>query len=305
MIVINQLNNPHDTFFKKTLEDVSVVKGFISNYLSAETVRMIDLNSLEAAKGNFVDDDLREFFTDMLFKVNLNQQEARLYFLFEHKSKVHQDISLQLLGYMLNIWKLAAKQTPGKLPVIIPLLIYHGRYQWNVGLSLSDLLQQIPPSVQKHVPDYEYVLFDLSRFSEEDIKGGIKGKLFFEVLSNILKEGFSERVVRILELINELEKKEGAVDYIETVILYILEVRDDLTVEKIIEISREHNLGKENLIMSIAERLRSEGMEKGMEKEKVRTARKMLMKGMPVDEVVELTEMSKEAVLKLTLKIDK
>ena len=146
---------------------------------------------------------------------------------------------------MLNIWKLAAEQTSDKLPVIIPLLIYHGRYQWNVGLSLSDLLQKIPLPVQKHVPDYEYVLFDLSRFSEEDIKGGIKGKLFFEVLSNILKEGFSERVVRILELINELEKQEGAVDYIETLILYILEVRDDLTVEKIVEIRRENNLGKE------------------------------------------------------------
>ena len=97
VIPISQIYNPHDTFFKKTLEDMSVVKGFISNYLPVKIARMIDLNSLEAAKGNFVDDDLKEFFTDMLFKCDLNQQEAYLYFLFEHKSKVHPNITLQLL----------------------------------------------------------------------------------------------------------------------------------------------------------------------------------------------------------------
>ena len=90
--------------------------------------------------------------------IALDQQPLYFYLLFEHKSKLYPNISLQLLGYMLSIWQSVAKSTPGKLPVIIPLLIYHGRDQWNVGLKLSDL------------PDYEYLLCDLSQYSADDLK---------------------------------------------------------------------------------------------------------------------------------------
>ena len=83
---------------------------------------------------------------------------------------------------------------------------------------------------------------------------------------------------------------------------YIINVRGDLTLEKIVKIDKEHSMGRSDLIMTLAEQLRSEGMEIGMEKEKLRTARKMLMKGMSVDDVVELTELPKENVLKLTIK---
>ncbi len=83
-----------------------------------------------------------------------------------------------------------------------------------------------------------------------------------------------------------------------------------MTIEKLVEIDREYKFGKEDLIMSVAEQLRKEGVEIGIEKgmgigreeEKLRTARKMLMKGMDVDDVVELTELLKKDVLKLTLK---
>ena len=71
--------------------------------------------------------------------------------------------------------------------------------------------------------------------------------------------------------------------------------------------------------MSVAEQLRQEGrqegieigigkgIEKGMEigaKDKaIRTARKMLMKGMQVDDVVEFTELSRDEVEKLLVKV--
>lgn len=189
-----KLSKPHDKFFKKSFEDLDLVRNFSSNYLPEELLSLVDLDSLEPEKGAFVSNVLEESFTDMLFKVKLNQQDAYLCFLFEHKSTVYHDISLQLLGYMLDVWKSVDRNTDGKLPVVIPLLIYHGRYAWNVGLKLSDLFAQIPGTVQEYVPDYKYVLFDLSRFSEDDIKGSIKNRLFLEVLRNIFKGGVTDRL---------------------------------------------------------------------------------------------------------------
>lgn len=294
----DKLSNPHDRFFKKSFEDLNLVKNFISNYLPKKLVDLVDLDSLEPEKGDFISNALKESFTDMLFKVKLDRQDAYLCFLFEHKSTVYPNISLQLLKYMLSIWEKADNETTGKLPVVIPLLVYHGRYPWNAGLKLSDLFLQLPDSVQEYLPDYKYVLFDLSKFSEEDIKGSIKNRLFLEVLRNIFKDGFTERVIRILELINELGKQEGAVDYIKTVFLYMLDASDDLTADKLVKADREYRFGKEDLIMSAGEQLREEGRQEGR-KALIRTARKMLMKGMDVDDVVELTELPQDEVLKL------
>ena len=108
----------------------------------------------------------------------------------------------------------------------------------------------------------------------------------------------------------ELEKQEGALEYIKTVFVYMLGARDDLTLDKLVEIDREYRFGKEGLIMSAAEQLIEQGIEIGMKKGRqegrqekaIRTARKMLMKSMQIDDVVELTELPKEEVLKLTVK---
>ncbi len=314
----DKLSKPHDQFFKKSFEDLNLVRNFISNYLPEKLVNLVDLDSLEPEKGDFTSNALKESFTDMLFKVKLDRQDAYLCFLFEHKSTVYPNISLQLLKYMLSIWEKAANDTTGKLPVVIPLLVYHGRYPWNVGLKLSDLFLHVPDSVQEYLPDYKYVLFDLSKFSEKDIKGSIKSRLFLEVLRNILKDGFSSQITRILELISKLGKQEGAVDYIETVFLYMLDASDDLTVDKLVKADREYRFGKEDLIMTAGEQLREEGRQEvrqegmklrekgrqeGMKEKAIRTARKMLMKGMKVDDVVELTELPEDEVLKLTVKI--
>ncbi len=94
----------------------------------------------------------------MLFSVKLAGQDVYLYFLFEHKSKPYADVSLQLLGYLLDVWKSIDRPAGAKLPVVIPLLIYHGRSTWNVGLKLSDLFSNIPQSLQDYIPDYKYLL---------------------------------------------------------------------------------------------------------------------------------------------------
>ncbi|MCL0080748.1 Rpn family recombination-promoting nuclease/putative transposase [Peptococcaceae bacterium] len=74
---VRDVNNPHDVFFKKSLEDLNVAKDFISNYLPAEITAMLDLNSLKPVPGSFVDDELRESFTDMLFKEDVRKVRTK------------------------------------------------------------------------------------------------------------------------------------------------------------------------------------------------------------------------------------
>ncbi|WP_052326461.1 Rpn family recombination-promoting nuclease/putative transposase [Halobacteroides halobius] len=161
------IKNPHDKFFKETMTDLEVAKDFMNNYLPPEILDLINLDDIELEKDSFIEKELEEVFSDILYKVSLNNKDAYIYLLFEHKSYTYKKISIQLLKYVIKIWELKLKQTEREeLPLVIPMVFYHGRQEWNVGLNLSSLLAEIPEELEKYIPNFEYLLYDLSPYSE-------------------------------------------------------------------------------------------------------------------------------------------
>jgi predicted transposase YdaD len=67
-----------------------------------------------------------------LSNVSIDGKEGFVYLLFEHKSYFDKMTPVQMLGYIVDIWKLYNKQNKNeKLPPIIPILIYHGNRKWK------------------------------------------------------------------------------------------------------------------------------------------------------------------------------
>jgi predicted transposase/invertase (TIGR01784 family) len=129
-----KIQNPHDKFFKETFSSPLVVRDFIKNYLPAPILKMVDLDELEIQNGSHVDEELSEVFSDVLFKTKINERDGYLYFLFEHKSYPDRMVALQLLTYMVRIWNQKVnKENETHIPVIIPLVICHGRTGWKIG----------------------------------------------------------------------------------------------------------------------------------------------------------------------------
>ncbi len=123
-----EIMNPHDSFFKEMFTKKEVARDHLLNFLPAEVLSHLDLGTLVTTKDTFVDPELKEHYSDLLYKVSRKDaSEVFVYILFEHKSHPESMVALQLLRYMVNIWKSLPKQiTIKKLPVIIPLVFYHG-----------------------------------------------------------------------------------------------------------------------------------------------------------------------------------
>ncbi|RKD25809.1 hypothetical protein BEP19_02405 [Ammoniphilus oxalaticus] len=65
--------------------------------------------------------------------MDIRDEEGFIYFLFEHKSYTSRETAFQLLKYMIEIWEAKSKKEDmSELPMIIPLVIYHGKGDWNV-----------------------------------------------------------------------------------------------------------------------------------------------------------------------------
>ena len=138
------IQNPHDAFVKEVFSHKEHAEDFLENYLPQDICRLIDFDSLTLVKDSFVDENLKEHFSDLLYEVQINSRDGFIYLLFEHKSIPERFTGLQLLRYMVKIWDLYLKQHHEPiLPVIIPLVIYNGHRKWTIKTNFSYLFGEI------------------------------------------------------------------------------------------------------------------------------------------------------------------
>ena len=138
----------------------------MANYLPDDVLRCVRLDTLRIEKDSFVDEHLREQFSDLLYRVDLNEgMDGLVYMLFEHKSYPDKFVAVQLLRYMGAIWEQWLKgqkgATTARLPVIIPIVFYHGAETW-IPLKLSDLAGNSPVGLCSYVPSFDFLVSDFS-----------------------------------------------------------------------------------------------------------------------------------------------
>ena len=270
-----KIQNPHDKFFKETFGNVTVTKDFLNNYLPQNIMNIIDIDTLEPQKDSFINEELQEEFSDLLFRVNINNKGGYLYFLFEHKSYTSRGIAFQLLKYMIEIWETKIKKEGiNELPVIIPLVIYHGKDNWNIKTTLGDMISgynELPEDIKKHIPNYEYLLYDISRYTDEEIKGEAINRIGMFILRDVQTKNGSELLNSIYKAtvyLRELEDKQTGIEYFETIMRYVFSARINMTKNDVDEIFDKigtvYPEGSE-VVMTLAEIFREEGVLKGKE----------------------------------------
>ncbi len=302
------INRPHDRFFKETMGDTETAQDFLLNYLPDDILQIIDLDNLTIEKDSFIDHDLQESFSDLLYKTSIKGKEAYLYFLFDHKSYRYKNTALQLLKYMVNIWEQKVKEKAASLPVIIPLVVYHGKKEWNIDRTLSGIIdtEDLPESIQRYIPDFAYILYDFSPLSDTKIKGDIVLAVFLEILKatfnknpaaclNALKKAF-----RILD---ELSDKTKGIEYLKTIIVYIMNARKDLKHKDVYNAAKETSTEGSKIVMTIAEKLIKKGVIRGVKRGVIRgtekTARSSLKKGLDLELIMEITGLDRKRLLEL------
>ncbi len=274
---MNIIKNPHDTLFKRTLGDKEVAKDFLENYLPDNILKEVDLTTINIDKDSFVDKKLEESFSDILYNISINDRDGYIYLLFEHKSYLDKMTPVQLLGYIIDIWELHANQSKeAKLPPIIPILIYHGNKSWNLGNQLSELIDDIPESILDYIPNYKYLVYDLSNYSDLEIKGEIKLRLFLKLLSHIFADDLEKGLGEVLPLMNKLKKKSTGMEYIETVVKYILNTGKEISLNELNEKAKKFSSEGSEIIMTIAERLIEEGRKEGRKEGKKENMHEMI-----------------------------
>ena len=253
----------HDRFFKSLLRNSEQARAFLAGVLPDAVTQHLELDRIEPVPGSFVDPQLQEHISDLLFRVP--RQDARdanawVYALLEHKSQPDPILPLQLLRYMVRIWQQEAEQKRAPpLSPIIPLVFYHGAQRWSVPHTFAGLVDR-PADLACFVPDFAYEIYEppptaeVAFHTDEVLQAGMLA------LHHALRGTLADHLPEILRGL----RTERGLSFLEVFVRYLLDAGESIDAEDL-RAAAETTFPErgEELMATIGERLRSEGREQG------------------------------------------
>lgn len=234
---MESLPTPHNNFFHFALSHLPNARGLIETQLSPKAVAELKLDTLRLETGSFVDPDLREKFSDLLFSVelanapeDLANRQALVYFLFEHKSQSDPLTVLQVLSYVVRIWEKRVRDGEPLCP-IVPLLVYHGEAAWSASRTLAELIPA-PTTLAEYQIHFQPPLLDLSRLDDGEIQGESVLRTTLLLLKYSRSRQLVEKLREILELICRALPAARFEEWIKAIEVYIMTVNKNIDPEQ-------------------------------------------------------------------------
>ncbi|ROT47355.1 Rpn family recombination-promoting nuclease/putative transposase [Candidatus Cardinium hertigii] len=299
-------NLKHDALIKKILTNPVAAQEFLEYYLPADFKAIVDLTKITIEKESFVEEDLRRKLSDLVFSVQTkNHDTAFVYVLIEAQATADHWIALRLWKYILLLCE-RHKQKKDGLPLICPLLIYHGAKTYNAPRNLWQLFSH--PEHAKKLMTEDYQLIDLQSMPEDEILKKKQLGMFEYMLKYIHKRDLLKVWAELLSkcpyaVLIDKEKNylciktllwytdaklpEAQQQELERIISSHLSKEETVTImrtiaQKYIDEGMQQGIiqGMEKGIEKGMEKGMEKGIEKGMEKEKAEIAQKMLANNM-------------------------
>jgi predicted transposase YdaD len=237
----------------------------------------VDWTTLHPEPGSVVDPELRETESDLLFSARLRGGKPLLFYvLIEHQSTVNRWMALRMLRYVVRQLEHWRKQHPESklLPVIIPLVLYHGQEgAWSAPRRVEELFELPGEDEEREhwkalVPRFGYQVDDLTTERAEALMarpGPPLARLALLVLRYGRTEELAERIRGWAALFAQVHAAPNGFEELGTVVHYLLLVGNravkEVAVEMLHSVVGEQRA--EELMRTYGEELIEEGRQKG------------------------------------------
>ena len=301
-----EIINPHDKTFKEIEGIKENAVDLIRASFPSDILKNIDLESLELDNTVYIDEELKEYFSDLVYQSSYKKdKDIKIALLFEHKSYLPEYPALQLLKYILCILDANVKQK-NKLPLVISCVFYHGKDKWEKR-NITDYYQDIDKNLLSYIPDFKYLLFDLSKYTDKDIKEKLFQRESNKILCLLFKHVFDETY-----LYNELEnflmigrnyyETEEGNRFLISILNYLFNTTE-LDSKELTNILDKLIKNGGTLTMTTAMKLREEGIKEGIKEGILVKAREdaknMLTEGLDLNLISRITGLTIQEIVEI------
>ena len=281
----NEVDRPHDSLFRRVFSDVGEAAGLLRTALPGVLRERMDWTSLKLLDGSFVDENLRQSQTDLLYEVAYGEsaEPVWIYVLLEHQSTPDARMSFRLLKYCCRIWDTGVQDGAGPLRPIVPMVFYQGRHGWTHSTQFADLFPEVARE-WPWVPRFAHVLLDQTSLKPDEVEGGAKGR----VAQWLMMAAYGRHVALAMDMAARLLRQlrpEIEIDYLELFVLYVMTTQDTAGTDAFDEALRRHGHEQGGKVMSFAQQLLAEGEQRGQ----LKTVEGLLRAGVGWDVIEEAT----------------
>ena len=272
---------PHDAVFRQMLMHQAVAKDFLQLYLPAPFLAICELDSLQLVSGSFVEEDLRASYSDILYSLRTRHGPGYVYALIEHQSTPDKLMAFRLLRYALAAMQRHLDAGHDTLPLVVPILFYHGKVSpWPWARNWQQLFAD--PALAK-------ALYSNRRMAMLEL-----------LQKHIRHRDLAELQVPLIALMTQGYLTEAQLN---TLLRYMLQAGTTEHPGALIRTLAAQSPRHKELMMTIAEWLEEKGRKQGQqegEQEATRSiAARMLARGLERQTVQELTGLSDEELAAL------
>ncbi|ELE2938298.1 Rpn family recombination-promoting nuclease/putative transposase, partial [Escherichia coli] len=249
-------STPHDALFKSFLTHPDTARDFMEIHLPKDLRELCDLDSLKLESASFVDEKLRALHSDILWSVKTREGDGYIYVVIEHQSREDIHMAFRLMRYSMAVMQRHIEHDKRRpLPLVIPMLFYHGRrspYPW----SLCWLDEFADPTTARKLYSAAFPLVDVTVVPDDEIVQHRRVALLELIQKHIRQRDLMGLIDQLVVLL----VTECANDSQITALLnYILLTGDEARFKAFIsELTRRMPHHRER-IMTIAERIHNDG----------------------------------------------
>ncbi|MCG7391254.1 Rpn family recombination-promoting nuclease/putative transposase [Pantoea sp. ACRSB] len=255
----NSTPTPHDATFRQFLTQPEIARDFMELHLPAELRALCDLSTLKLESGSFVEDDLRQYFSDVLYSLKTTAGDGYVHVLIEHQSSPDRHMAFRLLRYAVAAMQRHLEAGHKKLPLVIPVLFYTGKRS-PYPYSTRWLDEFDDPAVAEKLYGGSFPLTDITVIPDDDIMNHRSMAALTLLQKHIHQRDVATLTDRLATLLmaDYLSSSQVAV-----LIHYLLQAGESADSEAFIRELAQRVPQHGDALMTIAQQLEQKGIEKG------------------------------------------
>jgi hypothetical protein len=167
------MSNEHDSSYKFLFSQPELVRDLVLGFIPDDWLHSLDYDTLEKVPGSYITEDLRHRSDDIVWRVRVGGEWVYLYLLIEFQSSVDPYMALRIMVYVGLLYQDLVKRgealVDGRLPPVLPIVLYNGKRSWTAAHDISELIPPVPGLVAEYKPKLKYLLIDENAYSENEL----------------------------------------------------------------------------------------------------------------------------------------
>lgn len=256
----NHHAHPHDATFRQFLTQPDIARGFMELHLPAELQAICDLSTLKLESGSFVEDDLRQYFSDVLYSLKTTAGDGYVHVLIEHQSSPDRHMAFRQIRYAVAAMQRHLEAGHKKLPLVIPVLFYTGKRS-PYPYSTRWLDEFDDPALAGKLYSSAFPLVDVTVIPDDNIVGHRSMAALTLLQKHIHQRDLAELIDRLAPILLAGYLSSSQVI---SLVHYILQAGETADAEAFVRELAQRVPQHGDALMTIAQQLEQKGIEKGI-----------------------------------------